>query len=269
MAELPLVSVLFVTYKRAHLLRRTLDSFRRNTLYSNLELVVTDDGSPSGVQSEIRTMGFDTCVLSQVNRGLGANITAGLNQCKGKYIFVLQDDWDCTGPADYLANAVRVMESNAGLGLINYYGVPHIYDEGQQLSGSDEPCYPIVKPYFDGKRFWPVYTDTPHLTSRAALDFLGDYKEDRDMEECERDYEARFENQQRLTAALFPRYFNHTFLHSGAEQSYRAKLFHNRVESFLHPSTRFLARSCPVLYRMGRYLMRMSVRVLERTGVVR
>ena len=43
--EWPLVSVLFITYKRFDMLQKSFESFRRNTNYPRLELVIADDGS--------------------------------------------------------------------------------------------------------------------------------------------------------------------------------------------------------------------------------
>src|SRR5882724_7457369 len=98
MSDLPLVSVLFITYKRVHLLRRTLEAFLANTSYPNLELVVTDDASSSTMQEEISKLPFHRHILGKKRRGMGANSNEGLRRCTGDYILFLQDDWECMGP---------------------------------------------------------------------------------------------------------------------------------------------------------------------------
>jgi GT2 family glycosyltransferase len=119
----PLVSVLFLTYERVHLLRRTLESFVRNTDYPHLELVVADDGSSAVVQQEIRTMPFDKVVLAPRNRGTGTNYNSGQRRCSGEYLLFLQDDWECHGPPGYLREAVEAMQAHPKIGLVRFYGL--------------------------------------------------------------------------------------------------------------------------------------------------
>jgi len=89
--EWPLVSVLFITYKRFDLLKKTVESFRQNTDYPRLELVIADDGSGPAIQAEIRTLPADVFALMPKNRGLGANNNNGIRHCNGKYILIVQE----------------------------------------------------------------------------------------------------------------------------------------------------------------------------------
>ena len=81
----PLVSALFITYDRFDLLERAVYSFRENTEYSNLELVISDNGSPPEVQDKIRNLPADVFAFFPKNRGLGANNNNGIRNCSGKY----------------------------------------------------------------------------------------------------------------------------------------------------------------------------------------
>jgi glycosyltransferase involved in cell wall biosynthesis len=242
--------VLFVTYKRIHLLERTLNSFREHTDYPNLELVVTDDGSPAEMQDRIRRLGFDKCVFAPGNRGMGANANAGLAVCCGKYILFLQDDWECAGPDRYLRDAVAVMEANPHIGLLKFYGKRHL--QAQVLTGTENACYQIRKDDAPGPGGYCLYSDTPHLKSRASLSDLGLYREGCGMEQCEIDYDDRFSRQDRHAAAFFPEYYNRVFAHIGEAESFRKSSLgyraHHRLAGWALP----IKQACPALYEAGR-----------------
>jgi len=267
--QFPLVSVLFITYKRYDLLERTLRKFRENTDYPNLEVVIADDGSGPEIQEKIRSLPADVYALAPKNRGLGANNNNGLRHCSGKYILMVQDDCVCTGPADYLKNTIQVMEANPEIGIVNYYGPPHPMERSHKLAGSLEPCHVFLKPYEDGRKEYFLYTDQPHVISRAALDHIGEYLELRDMEECERDYNRRWRDQTRFRTATFPAYYNNVFVHEGAEESFRTNRFRYRVHGFLQRWKPAVQRFSPLLFRVGRAAVNKMLRGMERLRLVR
>lgn len=260
----PLVSVVFVTYKRFDLLKKTVESFLRNTDYPRLELVVADDGSGPEIQARIRTLPFDVFALSDRNRGLGANNNNGYRRCSGKYILMLQDDWECMGPPDYLANSVAVMEANPEVGIINFGGAPHPPDLSRRLAGSAEPCYVTPKPLDDGTKAYFLYTDNPHLRSMESFRKVGFYREDRDMEACEGDYERRWQAQTNYATAVFPAYHRRLFAHRGDESSFRLGMFRNRVQAPLVPFAHWLKRHCKPLYHVGKASLLASIRLIEK-----
>jgi glycosyltransferase involved in cell wall biosynthesis len=268
-SQLPLVSVLFITWKRFDLLKPTVESFLRNTDYPNLELVIADDGSPAETQALIRTLPAHVFALAPKNRGLGANNNNGLRHCTGKYILMIQDDCRCQGPADYLKKTILVMESNPQVGIINYYGAAHPLDRRSPLEGSDEACYRMLERPKEGKREHFLYTDQPHVVSREALDAVGYYMEDRDLEECEKEYARRWRDQTRFSTAMFPAYYNRLFLHVGAEQSFRTNRFRYRVQRPLLPLARWLKQRCRPVYQFGHWTMNAGIRALERLRLVR
>ena len=95
-----LVSIIIPIYKVEPYLRRCLDSIVNQT-YTNLEIILVDDGSPDGcpkICDEYATKDNRIVVIHQENGGLSAARNAGLDICKGNYIsFVDSDDWinDC------------------------------------------------------------------------------------------------------------------------------------------------------------------------------
>jgi len=268
-SELPLVSALFITYKRFDLLKKAVEGFRRNTAYPNLELVIADDGSGPEIQSQIRTLPADVFALAPKNRGLGANNNNGLHHCRGKYILMIQDDWEGQGPADYLLNSVKVMEANPHIGIINFAGGNHPPDLNQRLSESDEPCY-VTQARANTHKIEYLYADQPHIRSRAALEHVGFYIEHRDQDQCEIDYCIRWQQQTRFLTAAFPRYYYSVFRNNGTpDRSFRLKLFRNRVRALLLPAKPFLVKYANPLFRVGKATVNGGIRTLEKLRLVK
>ena len=63
-----------------------------------------------------------------------------------------------------------------------------------------------------------VHTDTPHVKSRAIIDFIGPYRESRYMQKTELDMRDCFNAQSRFRAAFVESH--HVFEHIGAEASF-------------------------------------------------
>jgi glycosyltransferase involved in cell wall biosynthesis len=259
----PLVSVLFLTYKRVHLLKRTLESFTNNTDYPRLELVVADDGSPTAVQQQIRTMPFDKFVLAPKNRGAGSNYNAGQRACSGEYLLFLQDDWECHGPTRYLREAIDAMQANPKIGLVRFYGLD-VGINAVRLIDRERDLIEIQKPERVTGANRHIYSDTPHLKSRAFIDAVGEYNEKLPMDQCELEYQDRFLWQDAFYAAFFPRYMNRVFVHIGEAESFRTNSWHARLERKLSASaTPLFQRAAPVYkflrlgyMRIGRPLVR-------------
>ena len=194
-ATKPLVSVIFVTYKRHHLLKRTLDSLLENTDYprSRLELIVCDDGSDSETQAEIRKMPFDRYCLSLKNQGMGANTNRGLRLAEGDFILQLQDDWLCLGPSYWLDVAICCLREREDVGLIrlrtpcNTGGVNITLSDGRTCSIYGPAHYESNQEY--------GYTDNPHVKTRAFVRDVGYYREDLSMPETEIEYCRRVDQQ--------------------------------------------------------------------------
>jgi glycosyltransferase involved in cell wall biosynthesis len=270
-SEWPLVSALFITYKRFDMLKKAVERFRRNTDYPRLELVIADDGSGPGIQDQIRTLPADIFALLPKNRGLGANNNNGITHCSGKYILMIQDDWACHGPADYLRNAVSVLEANPRVGFINFAGAPHPPDLVQRLQGSSEPCYVTPRPYEDDHKPYFLYCDQPHLQSRASLESVGLYIEDRNMENCEIDYNFRWQRQTEFLTAVFPAYYMTVFSNEGEalQQSFRRTRFRYKVANWLQPAKPFLVKHANPVFRLGKAVVQGSVNALEKLRIVR
>ena len=90
----PLVSIIIPIYKVEQYLRRCLDSIISQT-YSNLEIILVDDGSPdrcSQICDEYAEKDKRITVVHKENGGLSDARNAGLDICKGDYIYFVDSD---------------------------------------------------------------------------------------------------------------------------------------------------------------------------------
>lgn len=92
----PLISIIIPIYKVEPYLRRCLDSIVNQT-YTNLEIILVDDGSPDGcphICDEYAAKDNRIVAIHKKNGGLSDARNAGLDICKGEYIsFIDSDDW--------------------------------------------------------------------------------------------------------------------------------------------------------------------------------
>lgn len=268
--SLPLVSVLFITYKRFEFLQRAFDTFLQNTDYPNLELVIADDGSGPEIQEKIRQLPAHRFALSPKNCGLGANNNAGLRLCTGKYVLMIQDDWICHGPPNYLHEAVNVMEANPGIGIINFAGAVHPPDLSMALAGSGQPCYVTSRRALasTGDRQLSLYSDQPHLQSMECVRFLGPYKE-LPMVRSESCYEQAWNEQSRFRAAVFPEWHLSVFRCDSSAASYSEMMFSRRSIAALLPMAQWLKKNCHPVYCATRSCFYSVIKFLEDCGLVK
>lgn len=91
----PLVSIIIPVFNRVQVLKNTLKSVGRQ-LYSNLEVLVVDDGSTDDVAAVTsrfaKTVQFPVVYLRQRNRGPAAARFTGLRNCNGEFVQYLDSD---------------------------------------------------------------------------------------------------------------------------------------------------------------------------------
>lgn len=117
----PLVSIIVPIYKVEPYLRRCLDSIVNQT-YTNLEIILVDDGSPDScpqICDEYAAKDKRIVVIHKENGGLSDARNAGLDICKGEYIsFVDSDDWVANVYIEILLKSIT--ESNADIAICNF-----------------------------------------------------------------------------------------------------------------------------------------------------
>lgn len=228
MKNLPLISVLFITYKRIELLKQTYESFLANTDYprEKLELILCDDGSPSSVQEEMKKLKFDKYLFSKKNEGMAANVNKGILAATGEFILQLQDDWLCKGPKDYLKLSIKALEDNLEMGLIRYrLGISYLYsiksfNNNQNEIGilSRDQKDKILSVNHRKDTF--LYSDNPHLKRKEIHNKLGLFKSFNNMAKTEIDFCLRFNNSNLFSVGYIIGY-EEVFAHIGGTESFR------------------------------------------------
>ena len=218
----PLVSVVFVTYRRIDLLRETHSSFMATCKYPSIELIVCDDGSPPEVQVRIREMEFDKFLLAPRNQGIAANTNKGLLAATGEFVLQLQDDWHCRGPADFIEAGIELMEECKDVCMVQYWREPTFpYPSRMHVTASGRRArvfldYPGM--VASGSGFY-IYSDCPHLRRTASRETVGLYSSRKRMSEVEADYCRRFECLEGQRVAIIEGYGG-VFQHTGADQTF-------------------------------------------------
>lgn len=109
----PLVSILMLTYNRAHFLPEAIKSVLEQE-YKNFELIILDDGSTDDTEAVVRRFS-DTRIRyihHQDNTGLFARRAESLSHTTGKYIAILDSD-DFWTSKNKLSEQVAFLETNS------------------------------------------------------------------------------------------------------------------------------------------------------------
>lgn len=127
--EIPLVSVLMLSYNRAQYLPQAIDSVLSQT-YRNFELIIIDDGSTDNTQDVL--LGYDEPRIRVVrhddNHGLHASRAESLQQVRGAYVAVLDSDDVWLSPyklerqVDYLEQHIECVVVGTFLTIIDQNG---------------------------------------------------------------------------------------------------------------------------------------------------
>ncbi len=114
------VSVTIATYNAECWIEQCLNSIFGQTYPQDLiEIVIVDDGSTDKTKEILQGLASghrNLKVILQENTGTAAAHTAGLKNCRGKYIFVLSHD--CYAEPDWIASTVTVFEENPQVGIV-------------------------------------------------------------------------------------------------------------------------------------------------------
>lgn len=90
-SKTPLVSAIIPTYNRANIVCEAVDSVLQQT-YSNIELIVVDDGSTDATLDRLARYGDRIRVVSQSNAGASAARNRGIAIANGELIAFLDSD---------------------------------------------------------------------------------------------------------------------------------------------------------------------------------
>lgn len=191
-AELPLVSILFITYNRAHTLVATFESFVRRVTYprERMEFILCDDASDPWHRAISDQLGFDRILRSDRNRGLGANHNAGLRAAQGDYILSLQDDCMLVGDPDFLSRSIAVLEADPALTMIGFRQRPNLPSTKRRTSTGETLMILGTAPNARECNDY-AYSDQPHVKRSMLHQRVGLYLEGVPMTKMETEFQRR------------------------------------------------------------------------------
>lgn len=163
----PLISIIVPVYKVEPYLRRCLDSIVNQT-YSNLEIILVNDGSPDGcpqICDEYAALDNRIIVIHKENGGLSDARNAGLDICKGEYIsFVDSDDWV---EQSYIETLLHILEdSKADISIGNFTKSQSSYT---YILKDFDRNYSILEPSQAIKNLWDKNLDATFVTAWGKL----------------------------------------------------------------------------------------------------
>ena len=123
----PLISIIIPCYNDAVYIEQSVNS-ALNQSYSNIEVIVVDDGSNEKTKTVLKSIEPKlTKLITQENKGQSTARNVGIKEAKGEYIVTLDSD-DFFEPA-FCENAVILLNSDAAIKLISC-NTTIIYDNG-------------------------------------------------------------------------------------------------------------------------------------------
>lgn len=140
--DAPLVSVIIPTYNCAEFLREAIESVLQQE-YSNLELIVVDDGSTDDTPEVLRSFTDPRLTVHrQAKAGVSAARNAGLDRARGDYISFLDAD-DRWLPGK-LNRDISLLQETASIGIVVSNFVRFVHKTGERLS-DQFAFYPELK----------------------------------------------------------------------------------------------------------------------------
>lgn len=148
-----LVSIIVPIYKVEPYLRRCLDSIVNQT-YTNLEIILVDDGSPDGcpqICDEYAAKDKRIVVIHKENGGLSDARNAGLDICKGEYVsFVDSDDWIAYSFVESLLQVIN--QSKAEIGVTSFIRTSNSFTA--EIKPETKPNIEELNPQHSVKKLW-------------------------------------------------------------------------------------------------------------------
>ena len=183
--NLPLLTVLVVTYDRPSEVRRTIRALDERIIYPRDRLLwhLSDDKSKKeyipGIQKDFPHLHFTATVTTR--KGWGANVNKGMSHVLSHlhcdYVFLCEDDYVALKELN-LKDGVQLMEAQRAIGLVRMDGVSghtlNLYLREAKLPSGRAMDYIILD------RFSPhlnVYSHRPHLKHRRFHSRYGAYRE--------------------------------------------------------------------------------------------
>jgi glycosyltransferase involved in cell wall biosynthesis len=163
--ENPKVTVVIPAYNHEQYVGEAIQSVLDQT-FQDFELIIINDGSTDGTESEILKFRDDRIrYYQQENRGLSATLNRGIGLATGGYFnFLPSDDAFYT---EKLEMQLRIFEKDAGLGLVFAY--PQLIDAtGKEIKDDPVTDWAAV-PYETKEEIFPALFERDFLSAPTAL----------------------------------------------------------------------------------------------------
>ena len=136
----PLVSVVLPTYNRAYTISRAIDSVLNQT-YSNLELIVVDDGSNDDTRVVVESIHDKRIKYIKNSKSMGAAFARnlGIKHSRGDLI-AFQDSDDEWLPVKLLIQVNALLESDQNVALV-YSPMIRVYEETKEECLFSSPVF--------------------------------------------------------------------------------------------------------------------------------
>ncbi len=171
----PAISVIIPAFNAGHFLPETLESVLRQT-YTDLEVIVVDDGSTDGTADKAKSYLHDPRVhyIHQENKGVCAARNTGIRKSEGEFVALLDAD-DVWYPQK-LERQVPLFEDD-DIGLV-YCMIEHIDDDDNVLPHLSWP-HPVGATYKDLLYInWIVGSGSSVVIRKDVFDRVGLFDED-------------------------------------------------------------------------------------------
>jgi len=137
-SELPLVSIVMLTYNHDRYIERAISSIISQKFLGSFELIIGDDCSTDETGNIVRHFhdrypGIIRLVTSEKNVGADANFKRCLRACKGKYIALCEGD-DYWHDEYKLKMQIEFLDANPGIGGVHSDFKHLIQDNGRWLA---------------------------------------------------------------------------------------------------------------------------------------
>lgn len=117
------LSILALSCRRTHLLRRTLPPLRNHfqSTEPNLDVqwICFDNGSIE-TRAELLDLGFDFLLLSKINLGQGPAFNQMMATVRTPYFMFLEDDWELMNPRNvrFVEESMKFMSAHKDVGTV-------------------------------------------------------------------------------------------------------------------------------------------------------
>src|SRR3989344_9000847 len=135
-SSIPLVSIVIVNWNGIEDTKLCLKHTAEQS-YSNIEIVVVDNGSRDGSLKYLREYKAIKLVENHKNLGFSGGHIAGYKVSNGEYVLLLNND--AIMDSNYVKNAVKTMRSDKSIGALG--GRAYLWDEQNKLFDTTNEFY--------------------------------------------------------------------------------------------------------------------------------